>query len=444
MWPPLAGLAVALLVDWLFCPAPRAPTLSGWGLFLNAIPYVLLTAMGGAAGAAVFVRQSRKSKQRDLIVTRVAAAVVWCAPLVVLVASRSVWAMVPLVVLVAKLIPRFPIRTASAAPVAGSDIFDLPDMRLLRQLPSSLWAAVCLQAAAVAGLAGYPEVAGPMLAMTAGVLSWHAARSRAPQQTGSGRPMLGIALAAVVTILAMMPYLRMGGGFGEFVHGQQNGAGNMEAKSPSSEAATRFEMQESYRGVILWPPVQRHVTLVPPLPAMGHDPFRTNRNPLDLPFYGAYWFFRPPYTRPPPGSVEMRGNPTDLTFRSQSARPMLMEAHQNLGKLIDLNCCARIEIAIVNRDRYSGVVSIELTVANTSLPEKPVQSLGAAPVTSHPGFAPAAGTTAALELLRFPIPQERFISQFDELVVRFQRLAVRSHQSANISIERFVLVPVGR
>lgn len=70
----------------------------------------------------------------------------------------------------------------------------------------------------------------------------------------------------------------------------------------------------------------------------------------------------------------MRGNPTDLTFRSQSARPMLMEA----------------------------------------------------------------------ELLRFPIPQERFIRQFDELVVRFQRLAVRSHQSANISIERFVLVPVGR
>jgi hypothetical protein len=190
--------------------------------------------------------------------------------------------------------------------------------------------------------------------------------------------------------------------------------------------------------------VQRHVTLVPPLPAMGHDPFRTNRNPLDIPFYGAYWFFRPPYTRPPPGSVEMRGNPTDLTFRSQSARPMLMEAHQNLGKLIDLNCCARIEVTIVNRDRYSGVVSIELAVANTSLPEKPYQSLGAAPVTSHAGFAPAAGTTAALELLRFPIPQTPVIRQFDELVVRFQRLAVRSHQSANISIDRFVLVPVGR
>jgi hypothetical protein len=51
---------------------------------------------------------------------------------------------------------------------------------------------------------------------------------------------------------------------------------------------------------------------------------------------------------------------------------------------------------------------------------------------------------AAAELLRFPIPREQALRQFDELVVRFERPAVRAQQSANIAIERFVLVPSSR
>ena len=445
--PSVIGLAAAILVGWLRCPAPRQATLSGRALLLDSIWYVAMTAMASSAAAAVAA--SWRKNRSGSIPMRVAGAGVWFAPLMVLAAGGSGWAAVPLVVVAAGAAALFPGRTEEEPlPPASPAVLAPPEVRLLRQLPSSLAAAFCLQAAVVAGLGENALAAGGMLAIGVGLLSWQIARLRKPRESNLidswVRAALSLTLAILFTIFGMLPYLRTGGGTEIAGKGTGSGAGDADQDKWARAAAARIEVDESYRGVILWPPVQRTVTLVPPLPALGHNPFERNQNPLSIPFFGAYWFFRPPFTRPPEGSVEMRGNPTDLTFRSQSARPLLMEARQNLGKLFDVSCCQRIELAIRNRDRYSEIVSIELILMNTMLAGRPLQSLGMVPVTSRPGFISAKQTVPAAETLRFPIPRERALRQFDELVVRFERPAVRAQQSANIAIERFVLVPFGR
>jgi hypothetical protein len=117
-----------------------------------------------------------------------------------------------------------------------------------------------------------------------------------------------------------------------------------------------------------------------------------------------------------------------------------MEAHQNLGKLIDLACCREIRIEIQNADRYPGTVSMELVLENSREGQKGQVSLGSAPVTSTPS-----GPTGEpmKETLTFPIPSRTPIRQFDELTIRFPRMKNRIARSAKIAIQRFVLIPRG-
>jgi hypothetical protein len=128
-----------------------------------------------------------------------------------------------------------------------------------------------------------------------------------------------------------------------------------------------------------------------------------------------------------------------MTFFAPDSRPLIMEAHQNLGKLINLMCCREIRIEIRNADRYPGTVSVELVLMNTREGQEGSVSLGSAPVTSAPGDPGA----PMKETLTFPIPARAKVHQFDELMIRFPRRRTRIFRSAKIAIERFVLVPRG-
>jgi hypothetical protein len=59
-----------------------------------------------------------------------------------------------------------------------------------------------------------------------------------------------------------------------------------------------------------------------------------------------------------------------------------MEAHENLGNMIELGGCSRIQVAIRNADHYPETVSLELVLINTRAPGKPAQSLGKVMVKS--------------------------------------------------------------
>jgi hypothetical protein len=73
-----------------------------------------------------------------------------------------------------------------------------------------------------------------------------------------------------------------------------------------------------------------------------------------------------------------------------------------------------------------------------NLPNAAQQSLGKAPVTSIPQRK-----EAVAETLDFPFPPAPRLDQFDEIEVIFHRAAGRMDRSARVSIERFVLVPLG-
>jgi hypothetical protein len=145
---------------------------------------------------------------------------------------------------------------------------------------------------------------------------------------------------------------------------------------PSGSAASKFH--DAYTGIILCPKKQTYTKLVAPAPvSFQQKPFDNDRaNPLIIPFDGVYWFYRAPDVQPPVKSHQAQGSPEMFDINSTDVRPLSMEAHQNLGTIIHLNCCSRIQIAIRNADRFPPSVSLELVIVDTTSKGRRSQSLG--------------------------------------------------------------------
>ncbi len=397
----VAGPVAALLCAWFLCPIPPRHPFSGPALFGIALGYICLVAL-----AAVLAAKLARAPM-----VRSAAAAIWSAPLVVFAAEGSPFAALALMVFVVLVTPLFGLRRQ-------------PEEPLQRRLRSSLIAAAAIQLAAIEVLLRHQAVAGVLLSAGAAVIAWRATGID-PQARSRPRRMAAMtALAAALVIFGMLPF-----------GARRAGSGSAAAATPADTDRARGDgavMADSYRGVILLPEMEKHVTLVPPLPALIHNPFRENKTNLEIPFYGVYWFFRRPYTRPPPDSIEMRGKPSELTFRSQDERPLIMEAHQSLGAPFQVSCCASVQLAIRNRDRSAASVSIELLLVDTFADSKPSQSLGMLPVESAFG---------AKEVLTYPIPPSSAVRQFDEFTIRFHRPFLLARESPNVAIDGFTLQP---
>lgn len=121
-----------------------------------------------------------------------------------------------------------------------------------------------------------------------------------------------------------------------------------------------------------------------------------------------------------------------------------MEAHQNLGSMIDLACCSRIQVAIRNADRYPETVSLELVLINSIATGKPSQSLGRIMVRStRPWKLYDEPAPSASETLNFLIPGRSPLRRFDEVSIVFRIASVRADAGPKIAIDHFVLVPRG-
>jgi hypothetical protein len=405
----VAGPFAALLCAWLLCPIPTRKPLPMPALLAAGLGYICLVAL-----TAILTGQLARAPFPALV--KSATAALWCAPLVVLAVQGSPLTVVPLIALVVLATPLFGLDRRGIAPSH--------DSRLLRQFPSSMIAAAAIQLAAVEALLHHQEVAGILLSAGAAVIAW---RATAVDPRARSRPARVAAMAAIVVALVLFGMLPF-----QAVPGTTAVAGTGHADSAERQAGDGGVMADSYRGVILLPEIQHKVTLVPPLPALIDNPFRENKKDLEIPFYGVYWFFRRPYTHPPQDSLEMHGKPSELTFRSHDSRELIMEAHQSLGAPFNVSCCGSIQLAITNRNRASGSVSIELLLVNTFSDEKPSQTLGMRLVQSVFG---------ANEVLDYPIPPSPAIRQFDEFTIRFHRPIMLARESPNVSIDGFTLKP---
>lgn len=173
------------------------------------------------------------------------------------------------------------------------------------------------------------------------------------------------------------------------------------------------------------------------------NPNERRANPVSIPFYGAYWFFRASEKRLPAGAVELRGDPASTSFKTTDFSPISMEARQNFPSLIELSCCSAIELVISDGDRRPGTVAVELILTNTTLPGEPHQSLGIALVHSTQHWFPGDDRPPVTEVLSFRLPAHLAIQSFDEATIRFELRSPRERWSANMAIEKFRLVARG-
>lgn len=415
---PLAGLAAAFLCAWYFCPIPPRHPFSSLALIAAGVRFTALVAIAALLGAQI-ARVPFAASLRSV------AASIWLAPLAILTFQGSVWAAVPLIVLVSLATPLFGLHREPPPPSH--------DPKLLRQFPSSMIAAAAIQFAAIEALLHHALAAGLLLSIGAALLAWRATAIDPQARPRPARAATMIFFALMLGLFGMLPFQAVPAGAAT----SGNAAYGGDDRSAKNGEGDGISVADSYRGIILLSEHQPHVTLVPPLPALSRNPFRENHKELQIPFFGVYWFFRSPDARPPKDSVEMRGTPAALTFRSHDRRALIMEAHQNLGTPFQISCCSSVQLSITNRNRAPGSVAIELILVDTFDAIKPFQSLGVLPVQSiFRGDGPGVS-----EVLEYPIPEAAKLVQFDEFTIRFHRPYLAARESANVAIDGFTLKP---
>ena len=256
--------------------------------------------------------------------------------------------------------------------------------------------------------------------------------------------------AVVFSAGGLSPYLEHGAGSGKgggvlrALFGRPGGSGGKGADEdpvrrkfywPGGSPAV--VVGDIYASVILWPEVERYTMLVPPLPGLaGSFPNARQPDVTGYPFSGFYSFgraFEPPANK----SYVMHGDPARLGFRTTDRSPLKMEARQHFGRPIATSCCRAIGVAVKVADSRPGTVSLELILRNTTVADRPSQSLGRQPlgVRGEPG---APNPAPAEETVTFRMPPPPRLAEFDEAIVRFRLEPRRWDHSAKAAIRRFV------
>jgi hypothetical protein len=398
-------------------------------------------------------------------VLRTALAAIWFVPIVILLCEGSGWAAAITAFVVGSTTRSLHslhgssnvwIEEPLSVSLFADDSFSAHSPRRNGKLFAAVSMVSLAEVAAVAALAGTALIATVLAAISAALWAWFFRTEKAWSDDSAhvaSRGATTFALAIIVTVASLIPYLKHAqgsGGLGLFFAGKVGHRASPLGEHEQASKKKAFEssassFNDAYSGVVLWSKKQELTPLVAPTPVLGKYQLGTDRsaNPLVVPFNGVYWFFKAPNVHPPRDSREEHGSPELVTTRSTDRRPLSMEAHQNLGTLIDLNCCSRIQVAIRNTDRYPETVSLELVLTDTSLSKRPSQSLGSVMVRSTRPWKLYGDRPAVDEILTFEIPPRSTINRFDEVTVVFHLDPGRAEFGAKIGIEKFVLVPWG-
>jgi hypothetical protein len=292
---------------------------------------------------------------------------------------------------------------------------------------SVLLASLFLEAGAASFLAGHGVTASALLSLGSTILI---ARLKSAGIVTRERLQQFVIAVLIVAFAAEI--------FMIYVRSRLGGAGDSAYASDQTPGGSSGK----YRGVILWQDVKPPDVLVPPRPGAGRG-IPKGKQLLTIPFDGVYWYYKFPDQRPPKDSYMARGSPSATTFRSADSIPLQMEARQNFITPIEMNCCSRMTVEILNADHAPGMLSIELGLVNLQLPGEPSQTLGVAYVTSTPQQVSGGEFQPVPEVLTFTFPANPRISRFDAAQIRFIRSGRRGASSAKIAIEQFTLVPRG-
>src|SRR5271157_1220391 len=474
-------------VMWRVWSGPRSATQSFGYVLRTAVTFTLFAWLWSAAIALLLHLAIRRVEKVDVIgaTLRTSAVAVWFAPATMLLSSLSAWSIPAALVLVINatrllysqwqiIYPQeeiAPVLVPQAAGMLGAG--ELPVAILPRHLGPALAVSFGLQSGLAADLLRHPMLAAGLMTMSAAILTVFAISAGA--WTGQGQPSLPRSIFGLILTLLLatgMSVVGVTGGRGwGFGSGTGDGSGsildlfrrgnpgntdvkppgpaakdagsgisNVAHKEPDIPPQSSTNLGGSFPGVILWPEIKPVTLLVAPLPSTGGG-YATPAHPFHIPFGGEYWMYRwLMFKRPPPHSYFHRGTPAHLSFSTTDCWPLQMEAHQKLEQSIAIACCGKIQIDILNADRYPGTVSLEMTLVNNQFTAAATQSLGLAPVLSAPNLK-ADPVVPVAETLEFTVPTGGALRQFNEFQVEFRRARQRADKSARIAIERFILVP---
>jgi hypothetical protein len=200
----------------------------------------------------------------------------------------------------------------------------------------------------------------------------------------------------------------------------------------------------TFPGVILLRETEKSTVLIAPslkrdphgkatgLPSLDRPPTMELKQPLDVRFSGEYWMFLPRYRRPPPLSLVRRGNPAELSYRTDGG-PMVMEAHQSLNTPVDPASCHQIQIEVGGPDMQRSL-ALEVVLVNSDVQGFwGSESLGRRFVRSVP-------SADDHDTLVFPFPAVPRLKQFNEINVVFWRPGPMD-KSVKVEVERMTIVP---
>jgi hypothetical protein len=462
---PIVALILAAVVAGFITVLPRTRSLSWAELISSAAVHVVavfLTATVAVWTLYLTVDRDHRVDAR-LVGLRASTAALWLTPLALFIREGSAWAIVisaALACTAAQFFGQPPnlLGETSQSPVLSLHDYALTAPVALFTFRSFSFSATALiaEAGIVATFAGYVFTGPLLVGISSAFWAWSFPREATAQtsRTTKLKPMLLVmALSVLFTAGGLIGYLRkvpllQGYGIASLTHkvhrAPQQRSDGLEGSARASEGPAAGDV-EGHPGIILWPEKLVRTRLVAPSAILRNGWPNGNRisKPLVIPFNGVYWFFKAPDIRPPRSSRQAQGSPELLNIRSTDFRPLFMEAHQNLGSEIDMDCCGKIQIVIRNADRYPGTVSLELILIDSSVPGKPSQSLGSVFVESSQPWGIYETQPLRRETLNFMIPANSAIRRFDELKVRFRLDRSRADDGARIAIDRFVLVPRG-
>jgi hypothetical protein len=443
----VTGCLSAALITSLSSRLPTSHTLSWTTIVLYSIKLIALAIVAGTIGISIpWLFLKAKPPFRLAFLSRIMAVPWIFFPCITLLYRQQSPGMFPVLALATvslafslrRLLPDSTEPDTQELPAQyNSDLSSLYGLPIAGFRPvRAFLMATCLQTALILAAVERPLLAGTLLSACLFLLAWRWSLSESRtrlESAGKRRDTLLSSSALLLTILALIPWIAA----------KPETARNKHRRPAliTHESADSDVPGSDYVGIILWPPPVKRTEIVPPRPHSNSTLIGRQAKPVVIPFDGQYWYFKAPSNKPGHRAHIAHGRPTYVNVHSTDSSPLLIEAYQNLGTSIDLECCSEIDVAITNADVRPGAIALGVRLTDSDSIGKPCQDLALQTVNSSRADTISLNRPPVDEILRFPIPRSKTIRRFNEITVMFVPAQERARAGAKISIQSFTLIP---
>ncbi|MDZ7637750.1 MAG: hypothetical protein U5J83_05800 [Bryobacterales bacterium] len=450
LWSPvLAALVGGFMAAWLsspWMPAERLNAAEAIGRSAAIAGVSFLASLGSATLAFRFF-QPRIALNPRWISFALAATSTWFAPFLVTAWDGAIWHLpIAMVIgaLLARLLGYYQRSLAERDPTEDCEewIHRLAHQMFsgLREVRPSPWkrealtAALLIECGIAAMLFGF--LTPGMVAVAGGgiLVGW------STRHTLEVSPALllrrGPSCASVAGALAVLVLIAM---FGEpplypgmpREDGGENGRQSPALADKGLVGSFILQKEDLRKAVLVAPP--------PPRPS----PIRSQgRRETRIPFTGEYWFYPWPRWNPGKDAVLQRGSPLGWVFTNMEKSPIMMRARQSFATPVPLECCRMLAITVTAMQAETDTVSIQAVLLRHDEKRRATQvQLGKIHLTPAALRNSPDASKPVTETLRFAVPDDTPISEFDTIDVHFELHAPRIHRSAKAEVGAFTFLP---